>query len=553
MSKMIVPSLAMKKLALETIIELAGIVKQTLGPGGNPIIIQRDGSNPDGSPKSPLITKDGVSVAESIRFADSTKNTIAQAIIQVSKDTVNEAGDGTTTAMVLAEAIYRAGYKYVDQGTNSIRLYEELKALKDDILAYVDHRKEKVSLENIFEIAKISANGDEAIAQIVADAIDRVGEDGHITLEEGYGRDTVLDLVEGSVYKQGYRAFSPQGHLLVTDKAREMAVLRDAGIVLYNGKLDSVAEISAVLIKLYEANQNTGEVKAFPLLFIATDYSEEVKNFILQNKVQANLPIAAIKIPFDGSPNARTGILEDLAVLTGGTVLSRGIRDLATVTRDDLGSAGKIEISANETVFFDGRGDEQEIISRVEELKTRLDETPHAFDKDNLRIRIGKLVGGIAVIKVGGDSELEILEKKDRIEDALCAAKVALADGMVPGGGSLLYNWVPLNPTGSIAEKILLEALKEPFNQIVRNVGENPELVAYKVQQTGKAGAGYNAREKTIVSSMIGAGIIDPAKVTKATVENAISIAGLLLTTGGAVVNATLKDGEPNPFANMFG
>lgn len=553
MSKMIVPSAAMKKLALETITELAGIVKQTLGPGGNPIIIQRDGQNPDGSPKSPLITKDGVSVAESITFADPVKNTIAQAIIQVSKDTVNEAGDGTTTAMVLAEAIYRAGYKYVEQGSNSILLYEELKTLKDDILGFIDLHKETVTIENIYEIAKISANGDDSIARIVADAIERVGEDGHITLEEGYGRDTVLEIVEGSVYKQGYRAFSPQGHLLVTDKGRDLCELHDPGILLYNGKLDSVQDISQVLIKLFNVNPNTGAMEAFPLLIIATDYSDEVKNFILQNKVQADLKIAAIKIPFDGSPNARTGILEDLAILTGGTIGSRGIKDLATISKADLGSALKVEISANETVFYDGQGSESEILERVADLKKLLETTPHSFDKDNLRIRIGKMVGGIAVVKVGGDSELEILEKKDRIEDALCAAKVALSDGMVAGGGSLLRRWTPSNPSGSLAERILLEAMKEPFNQIVRNVGENPELVAYKIEQRYNDKAGYNARSKEIVSDMIQAGIIDPAKVTKAVVENAISIAGLLLTTGGAVVNARLKDGEPNPFAGMFG
>lgn len=558
MSKEIISSNNLKKIALDTITAIAAVVKATLGPGGNPIIIDRSGTNPDGSPRTPLITKDGVTVAESISFKKTSMNMIAKAVIQVAKDTVNAAGDGTTSSLVLAEAIYKAGYKYIDQGKNSIKLYEELKEIKNEVLAYVDANKTEVGLEDVYRVAEISSNGDQVIARVVKEAIDQVGEDGHITLEEGSSRDTVLDVVEGAMYKQGYRTFGNLGSLMVTDKGRDVCELRDPAVLLYNGKLDSMHELGEFIGNVYKADGNKID-NPFPLLIVANDFSEEVKNMILANRKQAGLPIAAIKTPFDGSPNARTGILEDLAVLTGAEVASRGLLDLKDVTLDHLGGADKIEMGSYETVIFGGKGDENEVLGRVDELKKLIENSPHQFDKDNVRIRIGKLTGGIAVIRVGGDSELEILEKKDRIEDALCAAKVAIQDGIVPGGGTLLYKWALSKESvenKSPALEIMISALQAPIRQLILNVGEVPDQILAEMKHSKMEG--YNARTKKLVVSMIEEGIIDPAKVTKSALENAVSIAGLLLTTGGAVCiddseSSGPVNGSPNPFAGMMG
>ena len=555
--KQIVNSENLKTIARETISELAGIVKKTLGPGGNPIILKRDGQDPDGTPKKPLVTKDGVTVAEAVIFSDPVKNTVSQAVIQVSKDTVNEAGDGTTTALVLAEAIYKAGFKYIDQGQNSILLYEGLKDIKDEVLESINKVKKKVTVDSVRMVAEISSNGDKEIANIVADAIEAVGEDGHVTIEEGNTRDTVLDIVEGAMYKQGYRNFGALGQHLVTDKARDVCEMREPAILLYGGRLDSIQDLSKVMAQVYKPNEQNQVTDPVPMLIIANDFSEEVKNMIVANRVQAGLPIAGIKTPFDGSPNARTGILEDLATLTGATISAKGLLELKDVNLDHIGSAERIEIGPQETVIFGGQGDEEEVINRVDELKRLLDNTPHEFDKGNIRIRIGKLTGGIAVIRVGGDSELEILEKKDRIEDALCAAKVALQDGIVEGGGMTLLRISEALEGTSDAHNIMREALRAPFNQIVSNVGEVPQVVYSEIKIGTKGKGGYNARTKEVVKNMIKEGIIDPAKVTKSALENAVSIAGLLLTTGGCITDEPPKasggsmQGMPNPLAMM--
>lgn len=540
-----------KNIALEAITELAGAVKQTLGPGGNPIIIQRDGQNPDGSPKYPTVTKDGVTVAESIRFRDTAKNAFAQSILQVAKNTVNEAGDGTTTAVILAEALFTAGLKYIKQGANGIQLYNELKEIKDKINEWVDKNKRDITVKAAKDVAMISSNGDEEIADIVVEAIEAVGEDGHIALEDGYSRKTMLDTVEGAVYKQGWRDFGPHGSLLITDKSTGTAELDNPAILLYAGKIQDVHELADVINKIMDFDPDRGQLtNIVPILIVAHDFGDEVKNFIVQNKTQAKLPIAAIKTPFDGSPNARTEILEDLATLTGGAVAARGILELKDIDPNEhLGSAEKIKISSNETVFFGGSGDSEEIVKRVEDLKKLLDTQMHDFDKDNLRIRIGKLTGGIAIVRVGGDSEMEMLEKKDRIEDALCATRVAIADGVVPGGGYTLYYYSQAVEAETIGQKIISEALQAPIRQLITNVGENPDAILATMPQE----QGYDARRKCF-TNLFEDGIIDPVKVVKSSLENAVSIAGLLLTTGGAVVNdEPSQDGMPNPLASMMG
>ena len=548
MSKIILDSSVTKQRALETISEMAAAVKATLGPGGNPIILQRQGQNPDGTAIGPLVTKDGVTVAEYIAFKSNVKDTIAKAILQVAKNTVNQAGDGTTTAVVLAEAIYRAGYRHIEQGRNSIQLYEELNKIKNEIIAQIDKVKKSISEDEILDVALISANGDKEIAEIVQKAIMAVGEDGHIALEEGASRETEMTQIEGAVYKQGWSSFGPAGSHLVTDRTRDLCVMQDPAILLYAGTLDNVHDLGMVIKNLYGVSNGQVE-NVVPVLIIANEIGDQVKEFILQNRLQGGYPIAAIKSPFDGSPNSRTEMLEDLACLVGAKVAAKGILDLKQVTEEHLGSAAKVEISRNEMIVFDGSGDEAALLERVSDLKKLLNTKLHDFDRENIRIRIGKLTGGIAVIRVGGNSELEILEKKDRIEDALCAARVAIQDGVVAGGGYTLYQISQQLTDTSTASQIMKEALQAPIKQIITNVGENADVVLARMP-TRK---GYDARNKQYVD-LLKAGIIDPAKVTKSALENAVSIAGLLLTTGGAiVVDDTPNQGMPNPLYGLFG
>ena len=538
------------KLAAKDAINIvASAVKQTLGPGGNPVIIQRNGQNPDGTPVGPLITKDGVTVAEHVSLREPALNTIAQAIMQVSQNTVKQGGDGTTTAMVLAEAIYNSGLKYIEQGANNIQLYNSLKAVKNDILNQINDIKVDITEEAVVNVARISSNGDEEVAQIVASALKAVGEDGYVDLQDGYSRETTLEQVEGAVYKRGFRNFSPQGALLVNDQSRNVCELTDVAVLIYADKLDNLNDFQEFLGRVWGYDDNAGVYNnVVPLLIVANDFSDDLKSRILQIRVQGKLPIAAIKSPADGSPNSRTEMLEDLAVMLGGQVSSRAILELKDVEDDHLGYAERIEIGAEETVLFGMGGESNAILNRLEELNKRLEtEALDPWDADNIRIRKGKLSGGIAIIRVGGDSELEMREKKDRIEDALCAAKVAIQDGIVAGGGWTLWNIAQSMPDAPIANKILKEALQAPIKQIITNSGQNAEVVLSHMPE----GMGYNAATHEYVN-LLEAGIIDPAKVTKSALENAVSIAGLLLTTGGALVSdVDPKDGTANPLAMM--
>lgn len=550
-----------RQVAAQTITEIAGVVGQTLGPGGNPIGLQQSGQNPDGTPRSPVVTKDGVTVAEHVVFRDPTKNTIAQTILQVATNTVNQAGDGTTTSIVLADAMFRAGMRHVKQGVNGIALYEGLKTVKNQIVEQLKAMAISIDDDKLVDVARISANGDEEVAQKVAEAIRSVGEDGHVTIEDGYSRETVLDKIEGAMYKQGWRKFGPLGSLMVNDKSRNVCELDNPAVLTYAGEIKEVLDVSNLVKKLWQLDeQGMPQTEVFPILIIAYDFSDDVKNHVMAMRVQGKMPIAALKAPFDGSPNARTQMLEDLAVLLGGQMTARGIVDLKDVTDAHLGCADKVSIGAEETVFYQGQGDPETIMSRVKDLKTQLETTAYDFDKENLRFRIGKLVGGIAIIRAGGSSELEIKERKDRIEDALCASKVAIAEGILPGGGITLYNIAKAMKEDSIAATIMKEALQEPIKRIILNVGKEPaeiltrlELINLARQEDGEISFGYDARKDMFVP-MIQSGIIDPLKVTRSALENAVSIVGLLLTIGGLIVNDEIsKDGMPNPLAGLLG
>jgi len=551
MSKKILNDFNTKEVAYGTINKMVDLVANTLGPGGLPVIIQRQGNNPDGTPMGPLITKDGVTVCESISFSDPDKNTIAQAVLQVAKNTVEVAGDGTSTALLLAQAIFSAGYQHVVRGNNGIQLYNELKNIKNGILKQLDKMKIELNESDIQRVAKIAANGDEQIAKIVSEAILSVGEDGHIAIEESMSRETVLTKIEGAVYKQGWRQWGPHGMLLVNNKAKNTCELQSPAILLYAGKLEDVHKFRKFVVRLMDGDPETGHLNnIIPLLIVAYDYSDEVKDFIVRSKTQIKMPVAAIKAPFDGSPNARTQMLEDMAVLLGGQVTARGIIDLDDVTDEHLGCADKIEISPDQTVIYNGQGSEEDIIARVNDLKTMLSqERLSKFDASNIRVRIGKLVDGIAVIHAGGDSELEMKERFDRIEDAVCAARVAIEEGIVEGGGLALYK-ISQNLKGkTLGVNIMREALEAPIKKIIENVGENSDVILSHMPKD----SGYNAVKKEYCN-MVETGIIDPVKVTKSALENAVSIAGLLLTTGGAVVmDNKLADGAPNPLAQLMG
>lgn len=547
--KKILSSTESKDLAAEVVKVIASPIKQTLGPGGNPQIIERRGRNPDGTPVNPLITKDGVTVAEHIALRDPAQNAIAQSVLQVAKDTVLAAGDGTTTAMVLAEALYESGYKLVKQGNNGIQLYNELKAVRDRVVQELEGFRRDVTLDDIYDVALISSNGDEEVAKIVADAINCVGEDGHIALEEGTSRETHLIEIQGAVYKQGWRGFGPHGSNLVNEAARNTCEFKEPAILLYADKIDDVLELAEMMKKVWGYDEATQRhTSNTPFVIVAHDYSADVKNFIIQVRVQNKMNIVAIKSPFDGSPNARTEMMKDMSVLLGATVGARGILELKDMNPEDhFGSCERITVGREETVIHKGYGDEAEILQRVKDLKELIDHTQHEWDKDNLRIRIGKLTGGIAIVKVGGDSEAEMLEKKDRIEDALCAAKVSITDGIVPGGGWALYKIAERIEVTSDAEEMVKHALQAPIKQIITNVGENAEVILSHMPKD----KGYNARTKEYEQLMIN-GIVDPYKVTKSAFENAISIVGLLLTTGGAIVyDQETKEGMPNPFAGL--
>lgn len=546
-----------KVLAYQAITDLAALVKATLGPGGNPIILEQQGQNPDGSPKTPLITKDGVTVAQHISFRNPAMNTIAQAIIQVANSTVHQAGDGTTTAIVLAEALFKAGFAHIKRGANGIQLYDALKAAKDAVIAKLDEIRIPIKEEDLFYVANISANGDEEVAKVVSDAIKMVGEDGHVDIEQGFARETTLELVEGAMYKQGWRRFGPLGSLMVTDKVKNVAEYDRPAVLLYAGDIKTVDELMGVLKTIMGTNDDGSFKNIIPIVIVAYDFGDEVKNAVIAGKVQAKLPLAAIKAPFDGSPNARTQMLEDLAVLLGGQVLARGILDLKDLKDEHLGCADVVRVGEEETVFVRGHGNEAEILQRVDDLKKQLAGISMEFDRENLRRRIGKLTGGIAIIRAGGNSELEIKEKRDRIEDALCAAKVAISEGVVAGGGLTLYQIAQsLTSTGGLVEdtalQIMKEALQAPIKQIITNIGESPDRILTRLELPENAGKGYDARNQKFVN-LIEAGILDPVKVTKSALENAVSIVGLLLTTGGAIVSdIESKDGLPNPLAGMF-
>lgn len=503
---------------------LSDAVKVTLGPKGRNVII-------DKSYGAPHITKDGVTVAKEIELEDKDENMGAQMVKEVASKTADKAGDGTTTATVLAEAIYTEGLRNVTAGANPM----DLKRGMEEALVVVKEKLSKMSKpvknkQEIAQVATISANNDQEIGAIIADAMERVGKDGTITVEENKGFETILDVVKGMNFDRGYLSA-----YFMTDTETQECILEDAYILIYDKKISSVKE----MIPILQAVAETGR----PLLIIAEDVEGEALATLVVNRLRAGLKVCAVKAP--GFGDRRKAMLEDLAVLTRAQVISEEIGlKLETTTLEQLGRAKKININKEQTTLVEGAGDKTAIQGRADLIRRQIEETDSQYDKEKLQERLAKLIGGVAVIRVGAATEVEMKERKDRVDDAQHATAAAVEEGILPGGGVALVRCIPA--IKALAEKlhgdmktgvlIILRALSAPLRIIVENAGKEGPIILQEVEKMSET-EGYDAlRDKYV--DMIKEGIIDPTKVTRTALENAISVAGMLLTTEAIVFDA---------------
>ncbi len=505
----------------EGVTKLADAVKVTMGPRGRNVLIQK-------SYGAPHITKDGVSVAREIELKDSLENMGAQLVKEVASNTADEAGDGTTTATVLAHAIFKEGLRNITAGANPI----EVKRGMDKASAAIIEELKKISKEvkdkkEIAQVATISANSDETIGNLIAEAMDRVGKDGVITVEEAKGINDDLDVVEGMQFDRGY--ISPY---FVTNTEKMTCELEVPIILVTDGKVNSLKD----LIPLLEQVQQSGR----PLLIIADDIEGEALSTLVLNKLKGVLNITAVKAP--GFGDRKKAMLRDIAILTGATLITEELGlTLEKATLADLGQAARVVIDKDNTVIVDGKGDANAVAARVNEIKTQIGTTTSEYDKEKLQERLAKLSGGVAVIKVGAATETEMKEKKDRVDDALSATKAAVDEGIVIGGGAALIKAsqaVKLDLEGdeAIGAEIILRAVYAPMKQIAQNAGFDPGVVANEIAHSTDANLGFNAATGEYVN-MLEAGIIDPLKVERVALQNATSVASLLLTT-----EATISD-----------
>ncbi|WP_400190747.1 chaperonin GroEL [Hymenobacter sp. B81] len=496
--------------------KLANAVKVTLGPKGRNVVIDKKFG-------APTITKDGVTVAKEIELKDPVENMGAQLVKEVASKTADQAGDGTTTATVLAQAIYRAGLKNVAAGANPMDLKRGIDKAVHAVVANLKAQSKKI--ENSSEIAQvgtISANNDAEIGKMIADAMDKVGKEGVITVEEARGTETEVKTVEGMQFDRGY--LSPY---FVTNAEKMEVELDSPYILIYDKKVSTMKELLPVLEQVVQ----TGK----PLLIIAEDVDGEALATLVVNKLRGSLKIAAVKAP--GFGDRRKAMLEDIAALTGGTVISeeRGYK-LDNATLDYLGQAEKIIVDKDNTTIVNGKGGKDEIAGRVGQIKAQIETTTSDYDKEKLQERLAKLSGGVAILYIGASTEVEMKEKKDRVDDALHATRAAVEEGVVPGGGVALVRALDsleavdtINSDERTGVNIIRTALEAPLRTIVANAGGEGSVVVQKVRE-GKGDFGYNAREDKY-ENLMAAGILDPTKVTRLALENAASIAGLLLTT----------------------
>ncbi|SHI68980.1 chaperonin GroEL [Pseudozobellia thermophila] len=508
---------------------LANAVKVTLGPKGRNVIISK-------SFGAPQVTKDGVTVAKEIELADALENMGAQMVKEVASKTNDLAGDGTTTATVLAQAIVKEGLKNVAAGANPMDLKRGIDKAVDAIVENLAKQSKKVgdSSEKIKQVASISANNDDTIGELIAEAFGKVGKEGVITVEEAKGTDTYVDVVEGMQFDRGY--LSPY---FVTDSEKMTADLENPYILLYDKKISAMKDLLPVLEPVAQSGK--------PLLIIAEDVDGEALATLVVNKLRGSLKIAAVKAP--GFGDRRKAMLEDIAILTGGTVISeeRGF-SLDNTTLDMLGTCEKVTIDKDNTTVVNGGGNQKDIKSRVNQIKSQIETTTSDYDKEKLQERLAKLAGGVAVLYVGAASEVEMKEKKDRVDDALHATRAAVEEGIVAGGGVALVRAKTVldkvnveNSDEGTGLQIVARAIEAPLRTIVENAGGEGSVVISKILE-GKADYGYDAKSEQFVE-MMKAGIIDPKKVTRVALENAASVAGMILTTECALTD--IKEDAP--------
>ena len=519
MAKQIVYSEKARQYILAGIDQLANCVKVTLGPKGRNVILDKKFG-------SPSITKDGVTVAKEIDLKDNLENMGAQMVREVASKTSDIAGDGTTTATVLAQAIYREGAKNVVAGANPMAIKRGIERAVKTVVAHLETQSKSVTGDMIAQVGKVSANNDETIGKIIAEAMDKVGKDGVITVEEARTLETELEVVEGMQFDRGY--LSPY---FVTDPERMEVVLENPIILIHEKKISSMKDLLPLLEQVARLNR--------PLLIVAEDVDGEALATLVVNKLRGTLSGAAVKAP--GFGDRRKAMLEDIAVLTGGKAITEDLGlKLENIRVEDLGKAKKITIDKDNTTIIEGEGGSAAIEGRVKQIRTQIEETTSDYDREKLQERLAKLVGGVAVIKVGAATETEMKEKKARVEDAMHATKAAVEEGIVPGGGVALLRAqttlaaLSLEGDQQIGVNIIKRALEEPMRWIAMNAGHEGSIVVQKVREQKNAADGFNAETETY-ENLIEAGVVDPTKVVRAALQNASSIAGLLLTTEALV------------------
>jgi chaperonin GroEL len=532
MAKEIVYSDVARNELLAGVEKLADAVRVTMGPKGRNVLLQR-------SFGAPHITKDGVSVAKEIELKHPVENMGAQLVKEVASKTADEAGDGTTTATVLAHAIFKEGLKYITAGANPIAVKRGMDAAAQAIINELKKMSKPVeNKEQIAQVATISANNDKKIGELIAEAMDKVGKDGVITVEEGKSLEDELEVVEGMQFDRGY--LSPY---FVTNPEKMVAEYEDAYILLYDKKISNMKDLLPLLEQIVQAGNK-------PLLIIAEDVEGEALATLVVNKLRGVLNVVAVKAP--GFGDRRKAMLQDIAILTGGQVISEELgRTLESATLQDLGQAGRIVVDKENTTIVDGKGDKEAIEARIKQIKKEIEETTSDYDREKLQERLAKLSGGVAVIKVGAATETEMKEKKDRVDDALSATKAAVEEGIVIGGGAAILKAAKkaeveaVDPDEQIGIDIIKRAVKAPIKQIAENAGYEPGVVALNVEEADE-NIGFNAATGEYVD-MFEAGIIDPTKVERIALQNATSVSGLLLTTEAAVTEEPKEEKAAAP------
>ncbi|MEK9611525.1 MAG: chaperonin GroEL [Alphaproteobacteria bacterium] len=523
---------------LEGVDTLANAVKVTLGPKGRNVVLEK-------SFGAPRITKDGVTVAKDIELKDKFQNMGAQMVREVASKANDVAGDGTTTATVLAQCIAQEGAKAVAAGMNPMDLKRGIDMSVEAVVASIVKRSNKISTsDEVAQVGTISANGEEEIGKMIAEAMERVGNEGVITVEEAKSLDTELDVVEGMQFDRGY--LSPY---FVTDAEKMRAVLEEPYILLHEKKLSNLQDMLPILEKVVQSGR--------PLLIIAEDIEGEALATLVVNRLRGGLKVAAVKAP--GFGDRRKAMLEDIAILTNGTVVSEEVGiSLDGLTLEMLGSAKRVEITKDETTIVDGVGEKTEIEARCTQIRAQAEESTSDYDREKLQERLAKLAGGVAVIKVGGATEVEVKERKDRVDDAMHATRAAVEEGIVPGGGvalvrssAVLEKLKPENRDQEVGIEIVRRALQAPARNIAENAGAEGSVIVGKLLEGKDDNTGYNAKTNEF-TDMIKAGVIDPTKVVRSALQNAASVAGLLITTE-AMVAEKPEPKEPMPAAPDMG